>query len=653
MKKTVLKKAILGLGLLALAAPAYAQPAPTSPTNHFINYIGINFSITAPTSIARNVENTPTNDGSTSANNWGGYFSTPVYNVQVVRTFNDSLGCTTPFTNAAAIAGKWVIIRRGNCEFGAKALAAQQAGAAGVLIANYAAPGVSGNGGGPVGMAAGAVGSSVTIPVFSISDVDGDAIYSQLALNQTVTITITGWQSGFTHDLSILRNGAAGPHANAVPLNQLGANNGNPMAYKFLTGGFIANFGTANESNVVFRNNTTFTPTGGSASTVYTDSVAIGAFNTIDSVKAPVGTKTYDPHPTTTGVYNMNYSLSLANTDQSASDNSQTVSMQVTDSIFCKGRFDLAKGKPVMTNAYRYVSGTTASDFVWGPLYYVADTGYAARKVQFSVSSSTAGDLGNLSPISLYLWRWKDANNDRRIQYSELSQVAIAAKTFSTLDSNRADSVITLNWRNPLSTTIPARLNDTGWYWVAADMPNGTFLGADIRVNQYPRAYTQSKTPGMYDQMYAPGFPDSKPNFSGVAGNTAEPYAYADGNGLDSVTFTQQNVMPNIALHISKARIPRSNAGVATLPAFFNEATFYPNPAQNILNVRVDFTKSADAVWYSIVDGMGHTVSRIKHSNISKESFAIPLNNLAAGQYYLMINADDNLMMKPFTVVSK
>src|SRR5690606_20072141 len=68
-------------------------------------------------------------------------------------------GCTTPYVNAAQVAGKIAVVKRGNCDFGLKALNAQQAGAIGVIIFNN----VGGNA--TAGMAAGTSGGSVTIPV--------------------------------------------------------------------------------------------------------------------------------------------------------------------------------------------------------------------------------------------------------------------------------------------------------------------------------------------------------------------------------------------------------------------------------------------------------------------------------------------------------
>ena len=80
-------------------------------------------------------------------------------------TVND--GCTA-FTNAADVAGKIAIVRRGTCGFAVKAKNAQNAGATAVIIANNQL------GGGPVGM--GGTDPTVTIPAISVGTDQGTTL---------------------------------------------------------------------------------------------------------------------------------------------------------------------------------------------------------------------------------------------------------------------------------------------------------------------------------------------------------------------------------------------------------------------------------------------------------------------------------------------
>jgi hypothetical protein len=87
-------------------------------------------------------------------------------------------------TNGVDLDGKIAVIRRGECEFGFKALAAQNEGAVAVIMVNNVA-------GDPITMAPGAVGDQVTIPLFMVSDIDGEAIIEEL-LAASINGTING-----------------------------------------------------------------------------------------------------------------------------------------------------------------------------------------------------------------------------------------------------------------------------------------------------------------------------------------------------------------------------------------------------------------------------------------------------------------------------
>jgi len=76
-------------------------------------------------------------------------------------------------TNGGDLSGKIAIIRRGDCEFGFKVLAAETEGAIAVIMVNNV-PGA------PIVMGAGVNGGSVTIPSVMVSDVDGDAMIAEV-----------------------------------------------------------------------------------------------------------------------------------------------------------------------------------------------------------------------------------------------------------------------------------------------------------------------------------------------------------------------------------------------------------------------------------------------------------------------------------------
>jgi len=132
----------------------------------------------SPASVAGNYNYTPAQFGSTNYNITG--------NVVIVNDGSaaPTEGCNA-LTNAAALNGNVAMIDRGNCEFGAKCLAAENAGAIAAIVCNNVSPGT-------VGMAAGAVGNSVTIPSVMLSQQDCATIRTQVpGLNVTIVSPVT------------------------------------------------------------------------------------------------------------------------------------------------------------------------------------------------------------------------------------------------------------------------------------------------------------------------------------------------------------------------------------------------------------------------------------------------------------------------------
>jgi PA domain/LVIVD repeat len=95
---------------------------------------------------------------------------------------NDGVGTTTDACEPLVgfPSGAIAVVDRGGCEFGFKALMAQQAGASAVIVANNA-PGIPGT------MGAGAVGGQVTIPAVQVSQADGATIKAGLPASGTIS----------------------------------------------------------------------------------------------------------------------------------------------------------------------------------------------------------------------------------------------------------------------------------------------------------------------------------------------------------------------------------------------------------------------------------------------------------------------------------
>ena len=112
---------------------------------------------------------------------------------------NDGGGPGTPTDACEPLvgfpAGAIALLDRGTCEFGLKALNAQNAGAVGVIVADNA-PGT------PTEMGAGAVGNLVTIPAVRVSQADGATI--KAGLPATATLSMNELAPRACHDTGII-----------------------------------------------------------------------------------------------------------------------------------------------------------------------------------------------------------------------------------------------------------------------------------------------------------------------------------------------------------------------------------------------------------------------------------------------------------------
>lgn len=120
-----------------------------------------------------------------------------------------------PLTNAAAVAGKIAIVRRGTCGFAVKAKTAQNAGAVGVMIVNNAA------GAGPVGM--GGVDPTVTIPAISVATDGGNALIAAGSFHSAGIVQSTERLAGTDasgkvriYAPAVVQQGSSGSHFDVV-----------------------------------------------------------------------------------------------------------------------------------------------------------------------------------------------------------------------------------------------------------------------------------------------------------------------------------------------------------------------------------------------------------------------------------------------------
>lgn len=667
-----LKKLLLASALIGVANVSNAQIHPlafgpntyTPDSNWYKDYVGLRFQVSAPSAIAGNKEFTAAWSGTTP---WGGPVTTPLIDVPVIMGGPDSFGCA-PFTTD--MTGKIAVIWRGPittpCEFGYKALQAQTAGAVAVVIINEY-PGA-----GPIGMAGGTSGTSVTIPVFMIGNLDGIALSAQYHTLPagSVKMTITPWGINNSNDLGFVPGGAAAWANYAVPYNQLNTGT-TPMAYKGLNGAFVANYGSSDAKNVKVATSLSFTPTGGSATVVRRDtSVNLTTFTGTanvapDSIYALYSPAEYNLAPTGAGRYDLQYNIMSDTTDQYPLDNSTTISFYASDSVYSKGRYDFAAQAPIATAAHGPSSFAT-TDVCWGPMYFVARGGTALSKVQFSIYSQTLGPLG-ASNMNLYAFKWVDGAAgqplDSIVQNGELTLVSMANKAFNgTTDTSGV--IFTAPWGDP-TTSIPGRpifLDSNAYYYIAAEVPANFLLYCDGGASPYPRMFGRAVTSNFFEyssMMWAGGYSTGGTPMTGspAANFGLIPFSQAAFiRSVDSFNYSGvQGLVPAVALivnnHPDTTTTPPIDIHVKELNQSLQDIKVYPNPATDYMNLSVNLSKNVKEISYAIIDGLGRFVTKEVHNNVQTEEFRMSTKKLAPGNYYLIITADGIATSHKFAVI--
>jgi len=591
--------------------------------------LGARLIVESPTAIAGQIDFTYSSNP-TSTGPWGGAL-TPRIHEQVVKV-SDSEGCNT----VTGVSGKWALIYRGNCEFGAKALKAQQAGAIGVIIWNHTPDEL-------VNMAAGASGGAVTIPTLFVTNQDGGAMNTQLNLGQQVFISLSPWGFNNQHDLAFVYGGIATTHGMAVPLNQF--DNGNVAPYRFYTAAAVANTGASVETKVKVASNVTFTPqAGGGAVQVYRDSEVVNTFTVQDSVILINSPRSYKLTPTQTGTYDVTYTLSSNSADQYPLDNVERYSFAVTTNAFSRGRFDVANNRPVISGYSRV--GTT-DPWTWGPMFYNKKGGYQLQSLMFALSdrdtsrhslvTSSAGSF-----IDAYVFRWKDQNNDGFMQGSELSLKGAAVQTFSINDS--AKKIMNVPIGDNFGSPATIISEDSSYYWVAFNLGGDFSLSVDSRYNMYMREFAAQHGDSVSHDYWAPALRKTVGDM--VGGDTIRtiPYGIVTDftNKIDSADFTQQGTVPAVALFTSMWPVSVKSVAHAA-----EDVTIYPNPAVNAVNVKIALQKESD-VYVKVLDVFARQVSLQHVGKMTNGTVAVDVSALAAGNYYISVIANDRVLVKPF-----
>ena len=328
----------------------------------------------------------------------------------------DTLACNTLVND---LTGRIAVLYRGTCEFGAKALNAQNAGAVAVVIIDNIPEA-------PISMGGGAVGASVTIPVVMITDADGALIRARMNAGDDVVCFIGSKSLYYADDIGFYPKNVLIPQAASV----LSENALNASEFSVDLGVWLFNYGQNGQTGITMTADVSF---GGSS--IYSNTSASVDILSGDSAYVTFPAFSQSTYPV--GTYTLTYSATMAG-DEYTNDNSFSSTFQISDENFAIARMDGA-GQALNSSGIRPANST--QPFTSCIVYRDANASRrSAQSIGFSASTSTASGAtldGELIEVIAYEWSdvFTDVN-DAGFAVSNLNQVGYGEYFYNADDQN-------------------------------------------------------------------------------------------------------------------------------------------------------------------------------------------------------------------------
>ena len=497
-------------------------------------------------------------------------------------------GCS-PLIND--LTGKIAVLFRNTCDFGTKALNAQNAGAVGVIIINRDNE--------AIGMGGSTDGPSVTIPVVMVGSVDGAALMAEM-LNGPVVMFLGNKVGAYVNDIgSTSGDLLIAPYAGAHAL----------MFDGFDIAIQMYNFGSAVQANITVD----VTIVDPSMATVYDETVIVPSMNSGDTTYIVTGNPVAFPRFTLAnypaGEYTLTYTLDMGIADDSDFDNIFVSNFTVNPDIISLGNIDPATSLPKSTS---YPKNSTTE---YQSCMFYADSNASTIGVEGVYFTPFSEDLA-ITPlageeININFYEWNDA-------WTDLTDPNYTANN---------------DWFQNLN------LLDFVQYYPASDAENGTSvyapLTAPIRLvdNQRYLICVQSFNPEI-------AFGYDNQDYSGNQGITAMPVSPVY---VDDTWYTGGWTGTSASAIGLKA-----SADASIYEASSIEGKAYPNPATDVVTVSVEANGSAVL---NVTDISGKVVLS-QNVALSNGTSEVNISSLESGIYVFNVTFE-NGDSSQFNVVKK
>ena len=488
-------------------------------------------------------------------------------------------GCNTLIND---LTGKIAVIYRNTCEFGAKVLNAQNAGAVAAIIVNRENA--------LVGMLGGVGGVDVSIPAVFLSNVDGDRLIAEMQ-SGPVVMFIGNRIGAFGNDIGAGRESVMRAENASTP-RQLAMTSAD---FSVDIGARVTNYGVHDQTNVMVTATVEF---GGSV--LYTESstpVDLSAGSDTLLQLPAFSEPTYNM-----GYYDLTYAVTSDSVDGFPYDNVIDADFQISNHLLSLGQLD-TNMVPEPGAFYRGVNTGTNVDFT--TCMHFRDS--LASRIQatgmYFAASGGLGDSLTGTYVQLFVYEWSDVFTDvNDAGYNPtsllLNQVASGEYDYvSDLQQEFVHGSLNSLVGGPLPMT-----DNTRYLFCVATNTEGLYISHDSDAD-----YSLNRE--IYAQPHCAVQVDLGWNANGF-GPDVVPSTAITVTGVNAIDETEA---PNILA--------------------------YPNPTGNLVTFRLGNILRLNTI--SIMDITGNLVKQRAINNNGAASITLDVNNLANGQYIFVLTEEN------------
>lgn len=491
----------------------------------------------------------------------------------------DSLNCDS--VPAGLYAGKIVLIRRGVCEFGLKALNAEKAGAVAVIIFNHFAAAAD-NGCTMLNMGAGAVGAQVTIPLFGGCR-DLGTYFDQALAAGPVEVCLS---------LPRVTSATAAYHY-ATPLSQVDSLGAITMRY--------INRSTDPQTNVVAK-----------VDIVAPDATVQSATVTMASVAPGLDTFVVFPVLKPKAIAGK-FKAVFSNSVYTESRDTLVRTFEHTPYTFATDNLVI---DPLGV-------GTSNADFINAglfiqnaSLYITGSAGGVAKYASFGIANVDTlfvpGDpSANQVVITLY-----DADVDgdgetnitsSNATFDDLADGIVGQTTYQMTGTEGVDSILNVeiyDYTDPSKVGVTLKPNHPYYLSLAYD-GNNAGTGRCLRFSN------------TLDEYYLPGFFATPLYLGGTMFNSgwagAEVITRLQLDGFNPSVSVDPNILDKAKLEVT------------------------PNPANEFVRLNLNLNEVSPSVYVNLIDGRGRTVRTATQRNLQNGTISIETKDLPSGTYMVWV----------------